>query len=238
MTTLARLDAAALSTMADATAQVLRWCEQGNDAIAEAVSLEEAQGVLALVSTLEHATRVRDLNAEACVAASSLRVRAERRMGELIQTEREAGLLATRRSGRTLGVVPADTQTLAGRGITRDQAAAYARLAEPPVEKFEEAVEELATVAKTNGGTNVTRSGVLRKLNPEAEKRPDERWLEADKFVTAAKRLPSLVEPFINAVRFGFYPGDLPLIEQATERALDEAAAAIEQARTEMRRKK
>lgn len=237
----------AIERASDPTALVMAWCERGREALTEATTLDDGQHVLAAISTLEHATRVQKLNGEVCIAASALRVRAERRIGELIREEREAGRLAVHGGARRFNVVRPDVETeapatLADRGISRDQAAEYARLAAAPEPEFEEAVEKVATWAKAKGGLNVTRSGVLRTINPDAEKRADERWIEADRFITAARKMTRMVEPFLTATRFGIYPnvsdgdeGDA-FLRQGVERVLAEAATAIEQARAEMRK--
>jgi len=47
----------------------------------------EAKDVLAAISTLEHAVKVRDMNQQSVIAASTLRIRAERRVGELIASQ-------------------------------------------------------------------------------------------------------------------------------------------------------
>jgi hypothetical protein len=242
MTDLAIIGPGELAEASDASALVLHWCEQGAAALAEATTLEEGRHVLGAISTLEHATRVRDVNAEAAVAASALRVRAERRMGELVNAEREAGRLATQRDGRRpLGVVRPDAKappTLADHGISRDQAAEFVRLAEVPEDTFAAAIEDAAADATAKKGLNVTRAGVLRRINPEAEKRPDERWLEADRFITTAKRLVTQSEAALAAVRFGIYPGDdLPLVPEAVERTLGEALTAITKVRAALNRK-
>lgn len=243
-----------LDTTGDAVAAVLSLCNRGRVALAEAQTIAEGQNVLGFMSTLEHATKVRDLNAEACIAASAMRVRAERRMGELIRAEREAGTLAKRSDGPRLRPVrtpePAETpahdhvgqvdkmpQTLADHGISRDQAAEFGRLADADEATFEKAVAAEAKKAEDRGGTNVTRSGVLRAINPDREKSPETRWLEADRFFTTCKTLAERSEAAVSAIRFGQYPGDLPLVPDAAERALSEAEAAIAAVRREWDRR-
>lgn len=246
----------ALDTTGDPVGAVLSLCNRGMVALTEAQTIAEGQNVLGVLSTLEHACKVRDLNAEACVAASAMRVRAERRVGELIRAEREAGTLAARSDGPALRAVrntsepnehPASDhvppgnkipETLADHGISRKQAAEFGRLADADEATFEKAVAAEAEKAEEQGGTNVTRSGVLRQINPEREKSPDERWIEADRFFTTCKKLAKQKDAAVSAIRFGVYPGDLPLVPDAVERALSEAEAALAAVRREWDRRK
>jgi hypothetical protein len=225
-----------LDAAADPVGTVLALCDRGRAALAEAQSITEGRDVLGMLSTLEHAVKVRDLNADAVIAASAMRVRAERRVGELIRAERERGTLASteNKPGRPrLKVVDhpddfsAPPQTLADVGISRDQAAEFTRLADVDEDAFEDAVEAEAERAREQGGTSVTRSGVLRRLNPEREKSPDGRWLDADRFIAACKQLADRAEAAVAAIRFGAFPGDDPLVSNEAQRQLDRAVAAL-----------
>ncbi len=70
--------------------------------------------------------------------------------------------------------------TLADLGVSKESAQAR-QLASICEEKFEEVVAELKEEA-VKSHTGVTAGAVLRKVNPDAEKRPDERRLEVDRF--------------------------------------------------------
>lgn len=72
-------------------------------AIGEASNLQEGADVLGKCKVLAYLAEVKKLNNEACVKGSALAVAAERRMGQLIGQEREAGRLA--RQGRPLAPV-------------------------------------------------------------------------------------------------------------------------------------
>lgn len=207
-------DAQSVETLA----QVEALCVRGRDALVEASSIAEGRHVLAFASTLEHATRVRDMNADAVIAASRLRVEAERRIGELIRDEREAGRLASN-GQRGPALVPEKAlvdnegfsqSTLADHGITYDEASKYGKLAAVPEAEFETVLAGVADEAKAKG-VGVTRSAVLRAVDPEAEKTPDGRWVDADRFVDACKKASKLGEVALPTIRFGQYPsGDDP----------------------------
>jgi hypothetical protein len=230
----------AIDAASDPIGFVIACCDQARMALADAQSITEGRNVLGALSTLEHAVKVRDLNAEAVVAASAMRVRAERRVGELIREERDAGRLSAhggdrKRHLRPINVGQPDVDhepaaTLADHGISRDQAAEFARLAEADEDTFEDVVESIAEEATTSGGTGVTRAAVLRKLQPEQSKRPDERWIDGDRFVDTCRRLANQADAAESAITFGTYPGD-DHIAGTIAAALDQAQAALSNVR-------
>jgi hypothetical protein len=224
--------ASAPATLAD----VLAWCEQGKQAIVEAESVARAHDLLGVASTLEHAVRARDLGAEAAVAASALRVRAERRVGQLLAQQPKAppGPRPIDRSTERT-----DPPTLAEQGISKNESSAYQRLAAVPDPDFEQAVEAEERRAREQGGTNVTRSGVMRLVQPETEMRTDEWWLAADRFTRACKDVQRHTDVATKAARFGHYPGDEPkLVHAGIERTLRNAREAIDAVLGEIERRK
>lgn len=165
----------------DAEGWVLARCEQVSQILGDISSVTEAKAVADWVSTLDHATKLRDLNAHAVAETSALRLRAERRIGELIDAERSDGRLASMGGARVgAGRPPASGEisrveseaetpmpmTLADYGITYDQAADYAKLARVENATFEEALEKEVLEAVRG----VTRAAMLRRLAPEPQK--------------------------------------------------------------------
>ena len=57
------------------------------------------------------------------------------------------------------------------------RASQLTRLADVPKDKFDAALATETERVRSEGGRNLSRTGVLRVLDPEREKRPDERWL-------------------------------------------------------------
>ena len=232
-----------LDAATDPVGVVLAWCEQGQQALAAARDLAEGRDVLGAASVLEHAVRVRDLNAEAMIAASTLRIRAERRVGELIRAEREAGRLAeqgaNRHTLRPVDVGQADVlppATLADHGISRDQASEFQQLADADEEDFEDALAA-AEVEARDKQQNVTRSAVRRQLGQEKPS-PDRQWLDTDKFFEACGRIGKWdIEQVVTAIRFGVYPGDMPLVREAPRLLLDKAREVLDQVDRELRKK-
>ena len=190
-----------LDTSADPVAAVLAMCEQGRAALVRAVSVTEAKDVLSAVKILEHAIKVRDLNTEAAVAASLLRVRAERRVGELLaaQIAHEGGRPKT---------VDADDgfPRLAEIGLTRDESSKYQRLAAVPEEKFDAAITEVASEARAKG-RNVTHAAVMRAIDPDAERTPWDFFKAGDAFKRACDILCEREAAAIEAIGWGHFPG-------------------------------
>lgn len=237
----------ALDAATDPVGFVVACCERASEALTEAHDLTEARDILGAVSTLEHATRVKRLNETAVVAASAMRVRAERRMGELIKAERERGELAGRGRPHLTPVenVPqgniSQPSTLDDHGISRKQASEFTRLADAPADKFEAAINAEADRARKHGGTNVSRKGVLRNIDPKGERSEAERWDDGRRFTDACKRIGGLADDAISAIRFGIYPGaagDLPLAGDVIRRVISEAREALVRVDNEMRRRR
>jgi hypothetical protein len=76
--------------------------------------------------------------------ASRIRLRAERRLGDLIRVEREAGVLAKRGGNgsnqHSANVATGDISTLSDIGISRDRSARAQKLASVPDDRFETAL--------------------------------------------------------------------------------------------------
>jgi hypothetical protein len=90
--------------------------------------------------------------------ATEIKVRAERRCGELLRSSAEAGERDPGGRGRRIESHDATQQpTLSDLGITRDQSSRYQKLAAMPSEHFESAVE----TAKATAGA-VTSAHMMR----------------------------------------------------------------------------
>ncbi|MEP7115501.1 MAG: hypothetical protein ABI862_19715 [Ilumatobacteraceae bacterium] len=222
----------ALATINSATleqaslTEVLAWCDQGRTALERAIKLTDATNLLGVASTLDYVVRMRDMNEQAVIAASKLRIMAERRVGELIASERKAGKLDSRGGDRvrrqtnldgnevgreSISLIAAETDpsTLADHGITYDEASAYAKLAAVPSDQFDAVLDECAAEAIKKRGC-ITRASVLRTINPEAEKRPDERALDFERFVDSCERAHQRAGVALTAIRFGNITRDHP----------------------------
>lgn len=225
MTALVLPNAASLSTperQGILVAQAREW-------LAEARDITNVDQLRASAATLETYAKTIKASAEAITAATEIRLRAERRIGELLAEEPKA------RAGRPMKSVE-DTDrfspTLADKGLTKTESSTYQRLAAVPVEDFEEAIDD----GRKDG--SLSRSGVLRKVQAEAPPSPPEVWQDGDRFMAVCERLANLAGAATTAIRFGHYPGDGPdLIADRPARALTAARQAIAAVEAELRRK-
>jgi len=246
MTDLVPVSAGALDAHDDPVGVVLAFLGQAAVAVRETSDLDEARHILAAISTLEHATRARDLNAEMVAAAGAMRVRAERRIGQLLaeRGKNKGGRPRLRAVPETpsadRGVSDAPPPTLADHGISYDQAAAYGKLAEADEETFDAAVEGAERDAIEGRSNTVSRANVLRKVDPPAPPSTAGQWAEADRWVVAARKLARTSEQPIAAMRFGIYPGghanlpanQAPRVAESVLVDIDQAIAALTEART------
>lgn len=205
--------------------ELLSWCDQGLRALEKAVKLDDAKNVLDLAATLNYAVRVRDMNQEAVIAASKLRIMAERRVGELIASERQAERLASNGGDRrghlravSLTDEETDLPTLADHGITYNEAAAYVKLAAVPAAQFEAVLDEAAADA-TKRRVGIARSTILRAIDPEGEKRPDERAEDFEKFIDDCAKASRRYDSALTALRWGAVTKDHPWPEATINHA-------------------
>lgn len=182
MTDLVAPSASDLTLTDDPEAMVLTLCDQGRTALTQAQDVATANAVLGKVRIMEHATRLVKMAGDAAVAASSLRVDGERRVGQLMRAEREAGTMAKQAQGRpkktlgaTEGLSESTPPTLADAGIRFDQAAAYSQLAELDDEVYRQSVDEAEAEAKERGANSISRAQVLAKAREKSAKAEQDR---------------------------------------------------------------
>jgi hypothetical protein len=93
------------------------------------------------------------LNRDAERQAAEIRIRAERKTGELLKQTKQNGERQDRSQPKKLNVASSDIkpQTLVDLGISRDQSSDWQKLAEIPKEKFEEALANPYVMPSTAG---------------------------------------------------------------------------------------
>lgn len=216
----------------DSLAGVLILCERGRDALMKAASVVEAKSVLSAISTLEHAVKVRDMNVEAVVAASTLRIRAERRVGELLAAQ-------TLKTGPKKLVTGGDQlPSLEDQGLTKKESATFQRLASVSAQKFERVIE---TVTKDAVETKsaITRAAVMRAIDPDA-RTPDVAWKDGERFKVACDRLVELAPAAADAIRWGHFPGkyEPQVLVAGVLSSIREARKSLDQIEQGLRRKR
>ena len=127
-------------------------------AIAECTRIDHVQEIKSKARAMEvYAHQIQNTEAErGCVI---VRLRAERRMGQLLKEMGRNGERAAAEKGRPSKV--SDAPTLPDLGITRDQSSQYQKLADIPEEEFEEAISDPCTMPSTEGVINRAKPMVM-----------------------------------------------------------------------------
>lgn len=204
---------------------------QAREWLAEARDIPHIEHLRAQAATLETYAKTVKASAEAITAATEIRLRAERRIGELLREEPKHAGGRPAETGQRLRPVSPEPERLADKGLTKTESSSYQRLAAVPAEQFEEAID--------NGRKQglLSRSAVLRSVQAEAPAPPPAVWADGDRFMSTCERLAKLVDEAVIAIRFGYYPGDGPdLIANRPERALAGARAALASVEAELER--
>lgn len=147
--------------------------ETARTALAEAHRVDEVKNIRDKAEAMAaYARQAKD--SELIQYATEIKVRAERRCGELLARSAETGERATREKHGRGGQVASFDQTpptLAQMGLTKDESSRYQQLAAMPADHFETAV---ATAKATAG--EVTTAFMLR----EAKRMPTKKMTQAD----------------------------------------------------------
>jgi hypothetical protein len=130
------------------------------NAIAECHRVDEVKDMRDRALALEmYARQARNTDAER--KASEVRIRAERRAGELLKEQAENGQRATGRPEKL-----SQPATLSELGISRTQSSRWQGLADVPSEEFEGMLRDPAVKPTTNG--ILARGSAPQKLNEDA----------------------------------------------------------------------
>jgi len=150
----------------DETPQEIALLDRAYAALAEAVSVEEVRDVRDRAEAVRSYARKARLGREILVEAAALRLRSERRLGQLLQTLP----LAKAAPGNQYSVPEAEESSLSqirlqDIGITKSDSSRLQRIAAVPEEKFQAYVRE-----SMDGNRECSTAGCLRLIRPQ--KRP------------------------------------------------------------------
>lgn len=137
-------------------------------------SVEDAIRVADYAEAVRYAARQAKAGMEAENAAAEVRLRAERRAGELLREMEKNEGGRPRETGSTMRPVPEKPPTLSDIGVTKHQSSRYQQVAAVPEPVFEEHISD----AKTNGHELTTASLLRKSKNTLAD--AAERMLEED----------------------------------------------------------
>lgn len=150
---------ASVAAQPEPGAAVVHMLEQGRAWLVEAQTVREVKELSARAEAIRTYTRQADLGREAEDAACELRIRAERRIGQLLQQQEKAPAgRPPKEIGREARPIPRPP-TLAEMGITKDRAAQAQALAKAPDETFDRAIGEAKAGAARQG---ISKAAVLR----------------------------------------------------------------------------
>lgn len=135
------------------TIQSLATISEATRMLAQAKTLEDVRSIRDLAEAARVYARARDLGIEAQNQATEVRLRAERRAGELLAQASEAGQRVTGRPEKV-----SEAATLSDLGITRDQSSDWQAIAALPEPEFEAHIA--ATVA---AGKPLTTAAAVRQ---------------------------------------------------------------------------
>jgi phage N-6-adenine-methyltransferase len=165
----------------------LQKIEGAARALAEAETLDEIKYVHDIATAAAEYARAAKLGLEAQNSAATIKLRAERKAGELLAgLERERG--GSGRFGSSIDVQTASpyAATLAETDTSRQQANRWQAVAQMPEEKFEAYIEETI-----EAGDELTTAGVLRVAKaPDVTRvnsRGDYDWYTPEKYIVAAR---------------------------------------------------
>lgn len=157
--------------------QLIRY-EQARKALSEAVAFDEVMTIMNVAEQAALYAKQAGDN-ELIEKATEIRVRAQRKAGEMLRQSAEQGTRATVSSGverganKHLSVGSTSAPTLAEIGVSKHQSSHYQQLAAMPAEHFETAV----AAAKATAG-EVTTAFMLREAG---RARPNKRLNNSDK---------------------------------------------------------
>jgi N6-adenosine-specific RNA methylase IME4 len=193
------MDEAVALARAEPAAPLLR-VEEARRILAECRDIDEAKAIRDTAEAVRIYTRQRDASREAQNDAGEIKLRAERRLGQLLKEQKDRG--ERRDRGRARKTSQAATfeasasapalppPTLEEMGITRDSASRWTQVAEVPEEHFEEHIRQQR--AAPSG--EVTTAGLLKEAKrTRKEKKKAEQLEQIKAYVPPAGEFPVIV---------------------------------------------
>lgn len=137
---------------------------QACEMIERASRVDEAKAIRDKASAL-HAYAIKARNRDMEVLAAEIRMRAERKAGELLIERKKAGTLALKQNGRPKKASAIDTLTSIG--LTRDEAATWQRIAKLSESDFERRIARLRASGDRHSLTAVFSSDSDEWMTPK-----------------------------------------------------------------------
>ena len=161
---------------------------RANSALAGAVTVSQTKKIMDVARAAEIYAKRQHLSDEAIGQATSVKVEAMRKLGEILQASPKAKGVAGRFTGGSKKVPPAeDVPTLDELGLTKKESAVAQKLASLPVKAFEQVRDGSMTIAKaiaavdaTKPATTVATPKPAMVVVPATVIKPEDQYTELD----------------------------------------------------------
>lgn len=148
-------------------AELLARLDQANAALAEAKTLPEVKAVRDKIAAIEGYLRQRDRSEAIANEATRLKLRAERRLGELLKAKPRAKTGPRPKLGDTRSRNSATAPRLVDLGISTKQASRWQKIAALPADVVEAKID-----AATRKGEQISAKEVVRQTTKETRPEP------------------------------------------------------------------
>ena len=149
---------------------VIEYLEAARGDLSQAKSLEEAQDVLQKVNALEAISKKFRLSKEVQLDANELRIRIERRLGEMLKAIDKDKGGRTKKTDSSSDKLSSSNPTLSDLGLTKNEWLKFQQLASASAEVFEAVITDLRTEATTKRQTSLSTTTILRTLRHQQKK--------------------------------------------------------------------
>jgi len=153
---------------------VVQFLQKARKLVKQAITLEETQEVWQKVNALEALSKKFRLSKEVQLDATELRIRIERRLGEILSQKAENRGEYIKKQNQNSGKVDLDLEdsksVRSNRSFTKNEWSKFQRLANTSQEVFEAVITDLRTEAAINRLTALSTAGILRAIRNEQKK--------------------------------------------------------------------
>lgn len=149
---------------------VIEYLEAARGDLAQAKSLEEVQDVLQKVNALEAISKKFRLGKEVQLDANELRIRIERRLGEMLKAIDKDKEGRTKKIDSSSDKLSSSNPTFSDLGLTKNEWLKFQQLASASAEVFEAVITDQRTEATTKRQTSLSTTTILRTLRHQQKK--------------------------------------------------------------------
>jgi len=151
---------------------VVQFLKTARELVKQAITLEETQEIWQKVNALEALSKKFRLSKEVQLDATELRIRIERRLGEILSQKTKKREEDVKEQLDKVNLVSDDLKSVRPnrRSFTKNELSKFQRLASTSHEVFEAVITDLRTEAAINRQTALSTTGILRAIRNEHKK--------------------------------------------------------------------